>query len=61
MIIGYARVSTLEQSYTHALDQQCERLRKYGVDEIITDVESGKSDKRAGFNRLMALIEKEEG
>ena len=61
MIIGYARVSTLEQSYTHALDQQCERLRKYGVDEIITDVESGKSDKRVGFNRLMALIEKEEG
>lgn len=54
--IGYARVSTREQSInSQALEQQIERLRPH-VDEILFDVESGKSDNRKNFKLLESLI-----
>jgi DNA invertase Pin-like site-specific DNA recombinase len=50
MKIGYARVSTLEQS----LDVQLEQLRKIGCDKIYQEQQSGKSaDDRAELNKLL--------
>lgn len=57
-IIGYARVSTPEQSEnSHALEQQIERLKQAGATEILTDVESGSKDTRRQFSDLMKLVE----
>jgi len=55
--IGYARVSSREQAEnSHALEQQMQRLRVAGVEEIYSDVESGTKDDRQGFNLVMALV-----
>lgn len=57
MIYGYARVSTVEQSLEYdALKQQINRLETAGAEVVLVDVESGRSDKRKEFNRLLKLI-----
>lgn len=48
MIIGYARVSTQDQS----LDLQLDALQKYGCDKIYTDHISGDSNHRPGLARV---------
>jgi DNA invertase Pin-like site-specific DNA recombinase len=52
--IGYARVSTDEQS--DALEPQVGRLMAAGCQRVITDVESGKVDDRDGLVELLALV-----
>ena len=60
-IVGYARVSTREQSEnSHALDQQIARLRTAGATEILQDVDSGSKDNRANFKLLLGMIERNE-
>ncbi|MBP0020228.1 MAG: recombinase family protein [Cyanobacteria bacterium SBLK] len=56
MKIGYCRVSTREQSEnSHALEQQQARVEPW-VDKIITDVESGRKNDRAGYEELLQLV-----
>ncbi len=58
MIYGYARVSTVEQSLEYdALKQQVKRLEDAGADLVLVDVESGRSNKRKEFNKLLKLVE----
>ncbi|MFO0194853.1 MAG: recombinase family protein, partial [Pseudanabaena sp.] len=55
MKIGYARVSTREQSEnSHALEQQIARLKAAGATEIYSDVESGSKNSRPKFKQLIA-------
>ena len=39
MIVGYARVSTIDQN----LDRQIENLEAFGAEKIFTEKQSGKS------------------
>lgn len=55
MRIGYVRVSTGEQAETDALEQQTARVEKAGAALIFADVESGRSDKRSQFNKMLAM------
>lgn len=56
-VIGYARVSKKEQAEnSHALEQQQNRLRMAGAEEILTDVVSGRKDDRDQFQHLMELV-----
>lgn len=58
MIVGYARVSKKEQAEdSNAFMHQQNRLQAYGVDRIISDIESRTSDTRRGFLALKRLIE----
>ena len=52
MRIGYARVSTQEQS----LDLQKDALRRAGCDKIIEDVASGKTENRLGLDHVRELL-----
>ncbi|ALF55719.1 hypothetical protein ACX27_27305 [Nostoc piscinale CENA21] len=56
--IGYARVSSREQALdSHALEQQKERLKLAGAEEIYVDVESGyKGRKRSQLEQVMNLV-----
>ncbi len=45
MLVGYARISTSEQS----LDPQTDELKSEGCDEIFTDVVSGAKNQRPGL------------
>ena len=56
MKIGYARVSSKSQADTDALNQQCDRLRKSGAVEILTDVGSGRKDSRTNYKKLLKLV-----
>jgi site-specific DNA recombinase len=57
-IIGYGRVSSREQAEnSHALEQQIQRLKDAGATEILRDIESGSSNDRAAFQRLLRLIQ----
>lgn len=51
-MIGYARVSTSEQS----IQQQVAQLRAVGCDEIYTDQESGTNDKRKGLSEAIKSL-----
>lgn len=53
MLVGYVRVSTKEQDETNALEQQTARVEKAGAIVVFSDVESGRSDKRKQFNKLL--------
>lgn len=55
MRVGYVRVSTGEQADTDALEQQTARVEKAGAVLIFSDVESGRSDKRTEFNKMLAM------
>ena len=52
MLIGYARVSTLDQN----LDLQSDALNGAGCDEIFSDVASGAKDKRPGLDRALERL-----
>lgn len=54
MKIGYARVSTFEQS----LDLQIDALSKAGCDKIITDKISGSVTERPGLNEMEKFLRK---
>lgn len=51
MKIGYARVSTGEQT----LDLQVDALRKAGCERVFTDTVSGAIDQRAGLDSALAF------
>lgn len=53
MRVGYVRVSTGEQE--DALVQQTARINKAGVVLVFSDIESGRSDKRKEFNKMLAM------
>ena len=52
MLIGYARVSTADQS----LDLQLDALRQCGAERLFTDVASGKRDDRSGLAEALAAL-----
>ena len=52
MLIGYARVSTLDQK----LDLQSDALSGAGCDEIFSDVASGARDKRPGLEAALERL-----
>jgi DNA invertase Pin-like site-specific DNA recombinase len=52
MLVGYARVSTGDQS----LDLQTDALRAVGCERIFTDVASGASDTRKGLNEALEFL-----
>ncbi|MBD2492616.1 fdxN element excision recombinase XisF [Aulosira sp. FACHB-615] len=58
MKIAYCRVSSKEQANnSHALEQQVERLRLAGAEEVYIDVESGyKGRKRSQLEQVMKLV-----
>jgi site-specific DNA recombinase len=57
-LIGYARVSSREQSEnSHALEQQIDRLKSEGCEMIYSDVESGYKGKNyPGLNQVLDLV-----
>ena len=52
MLIGYARVSTQEQS----LDLQIDALKKAGCERIVTDEISGKTTDRQGLAAIKEIM-----
>lgn len=54
--IGYARVSTREQSHGQALQQQVDRLKQYGCTRVVSDVESGAKENRDGYREILAQV-----
>jgi DNA invertase Pin-like site-specific DNA recombinase len=52
MLIGYARVSTSEQT----LDLQKDALEKIGCSKIFTDTASGTKAERAGLNEALEYV-----
>lgn len=56
-IVGYCRVSSREQAEnSHALEQQIDRVRRAGADQVFVDVESGSRDDRPEFEKLMQQV-----
>ena len=53
-IVGYARVSTLEQN----LDRQLDLLRAYGVEKIYTEKMTGTKKDRPELSKLLDRLEK---
>lgn len=49
MIIGYARVSTIDQN----LDRQIAAFNKFGVEKIYSDKMSGKNFERDNYNKMI--------
>ncbi|NJN07190.1 MAG: recombinase family protein [Richelia sp. RM1_1_1] len=56
MKVGYARVSSKSQADSDALNQQIDRLRKAGAEEILTDIQSGREDSRKSYKKLLKLV-----
>lgn len=52
MKIGYARISTSEQS----LDMQISLLKEHGCEEIYTDIASGVREDRKGLNKMLSFL-----
>jgi DNA invertase Pin-like site-specific DNA recombinase len=52
MLIGYARVSSADQS----LDLQLDALRQCGAERTFTDVASGKRDDRPGLTEALTAL-----
>ncbi|GAB5405697.1 MAG: recombinase family protein [Aureliella sp.] len=56
MLIGYARVSTHDQS----LDLQKDALKNVGCEKIIVDVGSGGRQDRSGIDQLREVLRKDD-
>lgn len=56
MLIGYARVSTQDQS----LDLQLEALKKAGCKKIFKDTISGSRSERPGLNKVLEMLRDDE-
>lgn len=54
MIVGYARVSTEEQS----LDMQLDELTKFGCIEIFEEKVSGRKKERPALNEMLQMLRK---
>lgn len=57
--LGYCRVSTQRQhTEGHGLERYIDRLKQYGLtdEQIHWDIESGASEKRKGYNRVLELV-----
>ncbi|PSU22708.1 DNA invertase [Photobacterium phosphoreum] len=54
--VGYARVSTLDQS----LEVQLQKLRDHGCDKIFSDIASGSDTRRQGLKDLIAYLRTED-
>ncbi|BAZ40653.1 resolvase domain-containing protein [Calothrix sp. NIES-4101] len=57
--LGYCRVSTQRQNTEgHGLERYIDRLKQYGLtdEQIHWDIESGASEKRKGYNRVLELV-----
>nr|WP_322709089.1 recombinase family protein [Nostoc sp. ChiSLP03a]MDZ8210233.1 recombinase family protein [Nostoc sp. ChiSLP03a] len=52
-IVGYARLSSKEQTVGITLEQQIDRLKTAGAIEIYHDIESGRKDNRNDFQKLL--------
>lgn len=53
MIVGYARVSSIDQN----LERQLENLKTFGVEKIFTEKESGKSvENRPIFQEVLNFV-----
>ena len=53
MIVGYARVSTIDQN----LDRQIENLQSFGAEKIFTEKQSGKSiENRPTFQETLSFV-----
>ncbi len=52
MLVGYARVSTVDQN----LDLQCDALKKSGCDKIFSDVASGALSTRDGLTEALQFL-----
>ena len=51
--LGYCRLSTVEQAKGFTLDGQVDLLRRWGIDELYQDLESGRKNDRAGFTAMV--------
>lgn len=54
MLIGYARISTQDQS----LDLQVDNLKKTGCEKIFSDIASGAKSERPGLNEALNYARK---
>jgi len=54
MLVGYARVSTVEQN----LDLQLDALKKAGCEKVYEDVASGSKTNRVGLNEILSFVRK---
>lgn len=52
MLIGYSRISTNDQS----LNSQIDKLKKYGCEEIYTDIISGSKATRPQLDKMLEFI-----
>lgn len=52
MIVGYCRVSTIEQS----IDRQYQTMEKYGVEKIFEEKISGKNANRPKLQEMMEFV-----
>jgi DNA invertase Pin-like site-specific DNA recombinase len=61
MKVGYCRVSNKEQAVDqNALKQQIARIESQNIQRLYVDIESGRTEKRKEYQRLLADIEKGE-
>ncbi len=56
MIIGYARVSTLDQN----ISTQVDLLKENGCEKIYSDIASGVREDRKGLNEMLSYLRKED-
>ena len=56
MKVGYARVSSISQADTDALNQQVNRLKYACVEDILTVFHSGSEDSRKSYKKLLKLV-----
>jgi DNA invertase Pin-like site-specific DNA recombinase len=55
-VVGYARVSTLEQAHQRSLEDQVFRLKAAGASRVYADVASRTKDDRSGLLELVELV-----
>ena len=56
MLVGYARVSTIDQN----LELQRDALKEAGCERIFTDIASGVQDSRQGLSEALNYLRSED-